>query len=111
MDKQMFAREWRCRVAQKNNECFIDYLYEVGVKDIASAPGFRGAQIFRRKSGEQVEITLITYWDKLATIESGQDRAICASQGCAGEEFIEMGPNLTVRHYEVLDQVFAPHAD
>jgi heme-degrading monooxygenase HmoA len=74
----MFAREWKARCPKYRKEAFVEYLRQTGVKDTSATPGFKGAQIFTRDVGEKVEVTLISYWDRLDSIKSfaGEDIGI-----------------------------------
>ncbi|MGD9007527.1 MAG: hypothetical protein PVG41_06385 [Desulfobacteraceae bacterium] len=102
----MYAREWKCKVPLKWCKGFIDYLYRTGVKDTSSTIGFNGAQIFRREIDGKAEITLITYWDNLSSIEAFAGEDISKAKLYPEDYKYEIEPELTVKHYEVLEHRF-----
>lgn len=102
----MIAREWKCRVPKENTDAFIAYLYATGVKDTSSTPGFKGAQIFRRDIDGKHEITLLTYWDLLASIKAFAGTDINRARLYPEDHHYAIEPELTVQHYEVLEHTF-----
>lgn len=105
-ERVMFAREWKCKVPREKCDAFIDYLHLTGVKESSSTPGCIGAQIFRRDIGGKIEITLLTYWDKLSSIEAFAGADIDRAKLYPEDQKYELEPELTVQHYEVLGHSF-----
>lgn len=103
---QMIAREWKCRVPEVHSKGFTDYLYETGIKDSSATPGFLGAQIFRRSFDDKVELTLITYWDKLESIEAFAGNDISVARLYPEDAAYQLEPDLSVQHYEVIERQF-----
>ena len=99
----MIAREWKCRVPEAHGEGFTSYLYETGIKDSSATPGFCGAQIFRRFHVGKVELTLITCWDDLASIEAFAGADISQARLYPEDKAYELEPDLSVQHYEVIE--------
>ena len=104
----MIAREWKCRVPEVHSKGFTGYLYETGIKDSSATPGFLGAQIFRRSLAGKVELTLITYWDKLASIQAFAGDDISQARLYPEDEVYELEPDFTVQHYEVIEHQLSP---
>lgn len=104
----MIAREWKCRVPEIHSEGFTGYLYETGIKDSSATPGFLGAQIFRRFLTDKVELTLITYWDRLASIKAFAGDDISQARLYPEDEVYELEPDLAVQHYEVIEHQLSP---
>lgn len=104
----MIAREWKCRVPQAHSDGFTDYLHETGIKDSSATPGFRGAQIFRRSLSGKVELTLITYWDTLASITAFAGDDISQARLYPEDEVYELEPDFSVQHYEVIEHQVLP---
>lgn len=77
----MIAREWKARCPQRHKAGFTEHLRRTGVHDATATPGFLGAQILVRDIGDNVEFTLITYWDSLAAI-TAFPVPTSASPGC-----------------------------
>jgi heme-degrading monooxygenase HmoA len=104
----MIAREWKCRVPNVHSEGFTSYLYETGIKDSSATPGFLGAQIFRRALAGKIELTLITYWDKLESITAFSGSDISQARLYPEDEVYELDPDLSVQHYEVIEHQISP---
>lgn len=104
----MIAREWKCRVPEVHSEGFTAYLYETGIKDSSATPGFLGAQIFRRSLSGKIELSLITYWDKLDSIKAFAGHDISQARLYPEDEVYELEPDLSVQHYEVIEHQFMP---
>lgn len=102
----MIAREWKCQVPEVHSEGFTSYLYETGIKDSSATPGFLGAQIFRRSLTGKVELTLITYWDKLESIEAFAGNDISRARLYPEDAVYQLEPDLFVQHYEVIEHQF-----
>ncbi len=102
----MIAREWKCRVPPMHSTGFTAYLYETGIKDSSETPGYLGAQIFRRDLSDGVELTLITYWDQLESIKAFAGDDISQARLYPEDKVYELDPDLSVQHYEVIEQQF-----
>jgi heme-degrading monooxygenase HmoA len=108
----MIAREWKCRVPEVCYGDFIKYLHETGIKDTSNTPGFLGAQIFRRQVYDKIEITLITFWDNIESIQSFAGEDISMARLYPEDEKFRLDPDLTVQHYDVTEcQVMPFHQD
>jgi heme-degrading monooxygenase HmoA len=107
----MIAREWKCRVPDVHSEGFTAYLYETGIKDSSATPGFLGAQIFRRALDGRIELTLITYWDKLESITAFAGSDISQARLYPEDEVYELEPDHLVQHYEVIEHQISPQLE
>ena len=99
----MFAREWKSRCPVHQRESFIEYLYKTGVKDSSATLGFKGAQIFTRDLDDQVEVTLISYWDSLDSIKAFSGDDIGVARLYPDDYKFELEPDNFVTHYEVVE--------
>ncbi|WP_070966870.1 antibiotic biosynthesis monooxygenase family protein [Vibrio sonorensis] len=99
----MIAREWKATCPKKHEEGFIAYLYETGIKDSSAVEGFRGAQIFKRDKENEIEITLITYWQDLECIKAFSGEDIGVARLYPEDEKYQLKPDLHVLHYKVLE--------
>ncbi|PMR76543.1 antibiotic biosynthesis monooxygenase [Billgrantia endophytica] len=102
----MHAREWKCRCPLEHRDAFIDYLYETGVRETSETSGFQGAQIFTRDVEGMAEITLITYWDALSSIEAFAGVDISKAKLYPEDGKYQLQPELTVQHYAVIEYSF-----
>lgn len=98
----MFAREWKARCPNSKKAGFIEYLYETGVKDTSSTPGFQGAQILTRSFDGKSEVTLISYWDSLESIKAFAGEEISVAKLYPEDYKYELEPDTFVSHYEVV---------
>ena len=99
----MYAREWKARCPESKKDSFIDYLYKTGVKDTSATPGFQGAQIFVRSIAENVEVTLISYWDSLESIKAFSGDDISVAKLYPEDYQYDLEPDDFVSHYEVVE--------
>jgi heme-degrading monooxygenase HmoA len=99
----MYAREWKARCPNSKKDGFIAYLYETGVKDTSSTPGFRGAQIFSRLLDGKSEVTLISYWESLESIKAFAGEEISVAKLYPEDFKYELEPDNFVNHYEVVE--------
>ncbi|MFT6266446.1 MAG: heme-degrading monooxygenase HmoA [Oleiphilaceae bacterium] len=99
----MIAREWKAKCPKEHEEGFISYLYETGIKDTSATQGFLGAQIFNRDTdiSDEVEITLITYWETLECIKSFAGENIDIAKLYPEDEQYQLNPDGHVIHYKV----------
>lgn len=102
----MIARMWKCLCPKRNLEGFLEHLRRTGVAETSATLGFRGDQILSREAGEDVEITLITYWESLAVIQAFAGEDINRARLYAGDDMYAIVPDREVMHYEVLEQGF-----
>lgn len=102
----MIAREWKARLPANQKEEFLSYLDKTGVQDSAATEGFKGAQVLVRHLSDQVEVTLITYWDNLEVIESFAGENIGMARLYPDDEKYQLEPNRFVSHYEVAASVW-----
>ena len=63
------ARVWHGRTPLAKADDYRQYLFEAGVKKIAAIPGNRGAQLMMRKTAEEAEFMVISYWDSVEAIK------------------------------------------
>jgi hypothetical protein len=104
----MYAREWKCKVPIGNHDGFIAYLYETGVKETLVTPGCMGSQILLREVNGKAEITLITYWNTLSSIEAFAGKDIDKAKLYPEDYQYLLEPELAVQHYEVIRHNFVP---
>jgi heme-degrading monooxygenase HmoA len=78
-DHPMVARFWHGRTPADRADEYRQYLFDVGVKKIASLPGNRGVQMMMSKTAEQGEFMVVSYWDSIEAIK-----------GYAGEEYTKV---------------------
>jgi heme-degrading monooxygenase HmoA len=78
-DRPMVARIWHGRTPLAKADEYKQYIYDVGIKKIASLPGNRGVQMMVMKTAEIGDFTVISYWDSIDAIK-----------GYAGENYTQV---------------------
>jgi heme-degrading monooxygenase HmoA len=78
-DRPMIARIWHGRTTAEKADEYRQYLFDAGVKKIASLPGNRGVQMLMSKTAQQGEFMVISYWDSIDAIK-----------GYAGEDYTKV---------------------
>ncbi|OLQ86677.1 antibiotic biosynthesis monooxygenase [Vibrio ponticus] len=102
----MIAREWKATCPKQYAEGFIAYLYETGIKDTSSTAGFVGAQILNRDLGDEVEITLLSYWQDLECIKAFAGEDIGVAKLYPEDDKYHLNPDRHVNHYEVRENMW-----
>ena len=71
----MIARVWRGRTARENADAYQELLATTILPGIDRVQGFRGAELFRRDDGEEVEFMTITRFASLEAVRefAGED--------------------------------------
>jgi heme-degrading monooxygenase HmoA len=101
----MIIREWRCRAAQSEAEKFPEYFRREITPGLRAVPGFVGAFLSQRQTGEYMEFVVLTRWISMD--------AIRAFAGVAPENAVidmvalasVVAYDDKVRHYEVLEDL------
>ena len=65
----MVARIWHGRTPAAKADEYRQYLYEAGVKKIATLPGNRGVQMMMSKTAAEGEFMVVSYWDSIEAIK------------------------------------------
>jgi heme-degrading monooxygenase HmoA len=102
----MIIREWRCRTMRSEAEKFPEYFRREIAPGMRDTPGFMGAFLSQRPTGEYMEFVVLTLWKSMD--------AILAFAGVAPEnpviDMVAMATVVTyddkVRHYEVLEDLW-----
>jgi heme-degrading monooxygenase HmoA len=71
----MLARVWHGRTARENAAAYEELLGKTILPGINSVSGFRGAELFRRDVGDEVEFMTLTRFDSLDAVRefAGED--------------------------------------
>jgi heme-degrading monooxygenase HmoA len=100
-DHPMVARLWHGRTPADKADEYRQYLFDAGVKKIASLPGNRGVQMMMSKSADQGEFMVVSYWDSIEAIKgyAGEDYTKVHDLPRDKEFLIDHEP--LVRHFEL----------
>ena len=97
----MIARVWRGRTPAEKADAYRDYLFEVGVKKIASLPGNRGVQMMVSKSAEQGEFMVVSYWDSIEAIKGYAGETYTRVHDLPRDKEFLIDMETLVRHFEL----------
>jgi heme-degrading monooxygenase HmoA len=78
----MVARIWHGRTPLSKADEYKQYLFDVGVKKIATLPGNRGVQLMMNRTVEQAEFMVVSYWDSLTLSKATPATTTLASMTC-----------------------------
>ena len=100
-DHPMVARIWHGRTPAAKADEYKQYLFDAGVKKIASIPGNRGVQMMVNKTAEQGEFMIVSYWDSIDAIKgyAGENYTHVHDLPRDKEFLIDM--ETLVRHFEL----------
>ena len=68
-ERPMVARVWHGRTPADKTDEYRQYLFEAGVKKIATLPGNRGVQMMVSDTADRGEFMVISYWDSIDAIK------------------------------------------
>ena len=64
------ARIWRGRTPLVRADEYRQYLLDAGVTKIAAIPGNRGVQMMMRRTAQEAEFMVVSYWDTIEAIKA-----------------------------------------
>jgi heme-degrading monooxygenase HmoA len=101
----MIIREWRCCARQADAAKYPDYFRKQLTPELRAVPGFLGATLSQRPSGEFVEFLVLSRWTSMDAIRGfagvNPDNAVIDTGAMATVATYDD----TVRHYEVLEDL------
>lgn len=100
-DHPMVARVWHGRTPLDKADEYRQYLFDVGVKKIATLPGNRGVQMLVSKTAEAGDFTVVSFWDSVEAIKgyAGADYTKVHDLPRDKDFLIDHEP--LVRHYDL----------
>lgn len=100
-DHPMVARIWRGRTPIEKADEYKQYLFEAGVKKIASLPGNRGVQLMVSKSAEQGEFMVASCWDSIEAIKGYAGETYTRVHDLPRDKEFLIDMETLVRHFEL----------
>jgi heme-degrading monooxygenase HmoA len=101
----MIIREWRCRATQSEAGKFPEYFRREVTPGLRATPGFMGAFLSQRQTGEYMEFVVLTRWISMDAIRAfaglAPENAVIDTVGLASV----VAYDDKVRHYEVLEEL------
>jgi heme-degrading monooxygenase HmoA len=101
----MILREWRGRASLSKPEAYPDHFRVTVLPGLKRVPGFLGAELGRRETGDAIEFMVLSRWRDRAAIEgfAGRDIDKAVVEPDAVAALIDF--DQSVRHYEVMEAV------
>ncbi len=97
----MIARLWTARATSDGAARYLEYFAETLVPGLAAIDGHRGAEVFSRSDGGEVEITVLTFWESMDAVRrfagAMPERAVVEPEALP---FL-LSHDATVRHLEL----------
>jgi hypothetical protein len=97
----MIARTWHATATVENADAYAHHFAAEVVPRLKAIAGHRGAWLFRRPAGHQVEFVAITLWDSIETVKqfAGANPDVAIVEPQARAVLTQFDPFVT--HYEV----------
>jgi heme-degrading monooxygenase HmoA len=99
------ARIWHGRTPLARAEEYRQYLFEAGVCKIAAIPGNLGVQMLMRKTAQEGEFMVVSYWDAIADVEGFAGAAYERVRDLPRDDEFLIDKETQVRHF-ALDAEF-----
>jgi heme-degrading monooxygenase HmoA len=100
-DKPKIARVWHGRTPAARAEEYRQYIFEVGVKKIASLPGNRGVQLMVETTAEEGEFLVVSYWDSIEAIKGYAGADYTRVHDLPRDDEFLIDKEKLVRHFEL----------
>jgi heme-degrading monooxygenase HmoA len=97
----MVARIWHGRTPAAKIDEYRQYLYEVGVKKIASLPGNRGVQMMVSRTADAGEFMVVSYWDSIDAIKGYAGSTYTKVHDLPRDHEFLIEPETLVRHFDL----------
>jgi heme-degrading monooxygenase HmoA len=100
-DHPMVARIWHGRTSADKSDEYRQYLFDVGVKKIATLPGNRGVQMMMNKTADEGEFMVVSYWDSIDAIKGYAGENYTRVHDLPRDKDFLIDPETLVRHFEL----------
>jgi heme-degrading monooxygenase HmoA len=97
----MVARIWHGRTPTEKADEYRQYLFDAGVKKIATLPGNRGVQMMMSRTAEQGEFMVISYWDSIDAIKGYAGAEYTKVHDLPRDKEFLIDQETLVRHFEL----------
>ena len=103
----MIIREWRARASRSNPNAYPAHFHGTVLPELRHIPGFLGADLAARPTGETMEFLVLTRWQSIEAIRgfAGDNVSHAIVEPGAVAALVEFDP--IARHYDVIEDVSA----
>jgi heme-degrading monooxygenase HmoA len=101
----VILRAWRGRADSGREDAYPQHFHDEVVPALQRVPGFLGARLVRRATGDSIEFLVLTQWRSLAAIQAfaGADAETAVVEPGAAAALVDF--DRTVLHYEIVEDV------
>jgi heme-degrading monooxygenase HmoA len=101
----MIIREWRGRALREKSDAYPRHFRESVVPELRNVPGFLGAYLCQRQTGDRVEFLVLTRWQSMDVIRSFAGELVDKAVVEPGALAALVDYDSTVTHYVVIEEV------
>jgi heme-degrading monooxygenase HmoA len=98
----MIARVWRGIATQDNVAHYVEHFQRGVLPELKQLNGFHEAHVLQKATGNQVEITVMTWWDSMDAIRSFAGDNVETAVVAPAAHAVLIAYDTTVTHYEML---------
>jgi heme-degrading monooxygenase HmoA len=93
------ARIWRGRTPRALADEYRQYLFDAGVRKIAGIPGNRGVHMMMRKTADEGEFMVVSYWDTIEAVKGFAGAAYESVRDLPRDDEFLIDKETQVRHF------------
>src|ERR671919_701997 len=97
----MIARTWRGWTSIDDQQAYVDYLIETGIREDEATSGNLGAYILTRTDGDRAEFITLSFWESLDAIRGFAGEDIEVAVFYPEDDRFLVDRERTANHYEV----------
>ena len=97
----MIARTWRGWMSIDDQQAYVDYLLETGIREYEATSGNLGAYILTRTDGDRAEFITLSFWESLDAIRGFAGEDIEVAVFYPEDDRFLVDRERTANHYEV----------
>jgi heme-degrading monooxygenase HmoA len=97
----MVARIWHGRTPAGKADEYRQYLFDAGVKKIATIPGNQGVQMMMNKEADEAEFMVVSYWDSIDAIKGYAGAEYTRVHDLPRDKEFLIDMETRVRHFEL----------
>jgi antibiotic biosynthesis monooxygenase (ABM) superfamily enzyme len=99
----VIARTWRGATRADDEQAYVEYLEETGMRGARALPGNRGTLVLHRRDGDRAEFQTVLLFDSLDDVRAFAGEEIERAVFFPEDDRFLIERELTVAHFEVED--------
>ena len=97
----MIARVWRGATRAGDEQAYVEYLEETGMRGARELPGNKGTLVLHRRVGDRAEFTTILLWESLEAVRAFAGDDVEQAVFYPEDDRYLVERDLSVSHYDV----------